>query len=75
MSICNPYFPGVKIILISYYFIILLPRILQENVCVGVCAGVCNKVVGLKAYIDTQTQVFSFEICEIFMNTYFEQHL
>lgn len=66
MSICNPYFPGVKVILISYYYIILLPRILQENVCVGVCA---------EAYIDTPTQVFFFEICEIFMNAYFEQHL
>ena len=35
-----------------------------------------NKVASLLFYYkETQTQVFSSEICEIFKNTYFEEHL
>ena len=32
-----------------------------------------NKVVGLRPK-ETPTQVFSYEICKIFKNTYFEGH-
>ena len=38
-----------------------------------------NKVIGLQAWNffkkETPTQVFSCEICEIYKNTYFEEHL
>ena len=35
-----------------------------------------NKVASLKAYLkETPTQVFSFKYCEIFKNTYLEEHL
>ena len=40
----------------------------QENFCVGVSSGATL----LKK---TLTQVFSYEYCEIFKNSYFEDHL
>ena len=49
-----------------------ITQVSQENTCVGVFI---NKVAGQKDRNfnkkDTPTQVFSFEICEIFNNTFF----
>ena len=45
-------------------------QILQENTCVGVSTA------GLQLYWkQAPTQLFSCEICEIFKNTYFVEHL
>ena len=42
-------------------------KISRENTCAGVC---------FKLYLkETPTQVFSSEICKIFMNTFFEEYL
>ena len=48
---------------------IKISQSLQKNTSVGVSF---NKVAGLK---ETPTQVFSYEICKIFKNTFFTEHL
>ena len=54
-----------------------ISQYLQENTCVGV--SFFKKVTGLRPcnFIkkETPTRVFSCKICEIFKNTYFEEHL
>ena len=44
----------------------------QENT---VLESLFNNAAGRMAYQDTSTQVFSCEICKIYKNTYFEEHL
>ena len=47
-----------------------------ENICVGVSFQQSSRPPGLQLhYKKTPTQVFSFEYLEIFINTYFEEHL
>ena len=47
-----------------------ISQISQENICVGVSF---NKVAGLKKRL--QQRCFPVKFCEIFKNTYFEEHL
>ena len=60
----------------TYYFHIKMKIISDFQICISLPLN--NKVAGLrvgKLIIETPTQVFAYEICGIFNNTYFEEHL
>ena len=51
-------------------------EVFYEKSCSQKFRNSLRKVADLQPYLkDTPTQVFSYEYCEVFKNTYFEEHL